>query len=62
MKEKIHYYTVKISYSVRTKPQALELKTAMDSVYRQLVEVWSGGLKLPKDFGKVIVDGKKVKF
>lgn len=61
MKEKILIYDVVLKYKVRTKAQAKELVQAVNHLYVDKVNKWAK-IKLPKNFGKIKIDGKIVDF
>lgn len=62
-KKEIQIYDVKLVYKVRTKAQGKELIKAMNKVFSEHVDKWCGKeVKLPKNFGKLKIDGKYVDF
>lgn len=62
-KSKIQVYDVKLTYQVRTKAQGKELVKAMHKVFSEHVDKWCKTQDLlPKNWGKLKIDGKYVDF
>lgn len=62
-KSQIQIYDVKLIYKVRTKAQGKELVRAMNKVFSEHVDLWCGKKNtLPKNWGKLKIDGKFVDF
>lgn len=61
--KKTEIYDVKLVYKVRTKAQGKELIKAMNKVFSEHVDKWCKTKNLlPKNWGKLKINGKYVDF